>query len=413
MAIHAREILDSRGFPTIECTIKLENNIRVVSCVPSGASRGMHEAFELRDGGTRLAGLGVQKAVAIINEKLAPLFVGKEPECIRADEQLLALDGTENKQNLGANTMLAVSMAMYRAHAAASGVPLYELIAQACGFETVGLPVPMCNVINGGLHADSNLQIQEFMIIPFGMQTLHETIDAGITFFYALKSIARAHGKEVAYGDEGGISCHFTDEQEALDILMATIAVTEGSIDGGILIALDAAASRLYDAEQNLYNWQGKKITSHELIDWYGRIAQEYPLYALEDGMSEIDWKGWSYMREQLGEKMHIIGDDIFVTNPERIWEGIERDIVDGVIIKPNQIGTVTETLQAVALCKEYDKKVIVSHRSGETNDDFIADLAVGVSATHIKAGGFARGERMAKYNRLLAIEEELLELYD
>lgn len=411
MALHAREIFDSRGFPTIECIIKLENNIRVSASVPSGTSRGMHEALELRDGGTRLAGLGAQKAVTLINEKIAPLFIGKEPECIQADQQLIALDDTSNKATLGANTMLAVSMAMYRAHAAASGVALYELIAHACGFETVGLPVPMCNIINGGLHADSNLQIQEFMIVPFGMQTLHETIEAGIAFSHALKSVVRAHGKEVAYGDEGGVSCHFTDDQEALDMIMATIAITEGSIDGGMLIALDVAASRLYDAEQTLYNWQGKKITSHELIDWYATIAQSYPLYAIEDGMSEIDWQGWMYMREQLGEKMHIIGDDIFVTNPERIWQGIERDIVDGVIIKPNQIGTITETLQAVTLCKENDKKIIVSHRSGETNDDFIADLAVGVSATHIKAGGFARGERMAKYNRLLVIERELVEL--
>lgn len=405
----AREIFNSRGMPTIECEIVLENGKSVTASVPTGVSCGEGEAVELRDGGSRLEGKGVLKAVEIIQTVIAPLLIGRAPHVITMDELIRELDGTENKSKLGANTLLAVSVAVCKAQAMADDVELYELIAYLCGYELVGIPYPMFNVINGGAHASNNLQIQEFMIMPVGIPTFHAAMDVAATFYQTLKEILLQEGKDVAVGDEGGFAPDFKNDIQALDYLMEARELVQVDNGGSIMIALDVAASQFYNKRTREYSWQGKSCSASEMIEWYKNIVSEYPIYALEDGLSEHDWEGWEELTLELGSKIQIVGDDIFVTNLERIRDSIEQDVANTVLIKPNQVGTVTETLQAIILSKEYDRNVIVSHRSGETNDSFIADLAVGTSAGQIKAGGLSRGERMAKYNRLLQIETQLL----
>ncbi len=407
--VSAREIFNSRGMPTIECELTLEEGKRVVASVPTGTSRGEGEALELRDGGTRLKGMGVLKAVQIIETKIAPLLIGLQPNVIRVDELLCDLDGTENKSNLGANTTLAVSIAVCKAQAVAEGVPLYELIADLCGYDLVSLPYPMFNVINGGMHASNNLQIQEFMIMPVGISTFHKAMEIAAHFYQALKTRLENAGKDTAVGDEGGFAPNFGNDTQALDFLMESIEKVQQTTDSTIMIALDVAASQFYNRRTGEYNWQGMGMSSAEMIDWYAKLVEKYPIYGIEDGLSEHDWDGWEQLTLKLGSKIQIVGDDIFVTNLERIRDGIEQDVANTVLVKPNQVGTVTQTLQAIMLSKAYDRNVIISHRSGETNDPFIADMAVGTSAGQIKAGGLSRGERMAKYNRLLQIEQELL----
>lgn len=409
LSVTAREIYDSRGNPTIECTIELENGKYTQASVPSGKSRGSHEAFELRDGGIRLMGLGVQKAVQIIDTVVAPALLGHEANFIQVDALLRELDGTENKSVLGANTMLAVSMAVCRAQALAEEIELYELMAYLCEFETVSLSYPMFNMINGGVHASNRLQVQEFLIIPVGINSFHAAMEAGSDFFHILKKLLEQKGYSTAVGDEGGFAPALDHEQQALDFLMETIEYMQHEYGISMMIALDIAASQFYDKAADAYHWHGKLISADELIQWYVQLAGLYPLYGIEDGLAEDDWGAWAQLYDALGNRIAIIGDDLFATNVQRIYHGIEENIANTVLIKPNQVGTITETLQAIKLCKTYDKNIIVSHRSGETNDSFIADLAVAASAGQIKAGGLSRGERLAKYNRLLEIEDQLL----
>ncbi len=411
ISVTAREIFNSRGMPTIECSIILQDGTTVSASVPSGLSRGTHEAREMRDGGVRLMGNGMLKAVQLVETVIAPELIGKEPNVIRMDELLCNLDGTDDKSKLGANTLLAVSIAVCRAEAVAQEIEPYELIAELCGYDMVSLPYPMFNVINGGLHASNGLHVQEFMVIPVGVSTFHTAMEIGSTFFHTLKKILQEHGFSTAVGDEGGFAPNIDDEMLVFDLLMEAIEYIQQECDVSLMIALDVAASHFYDRRQQLYKWHGDLLTSDEMIDWYKKLVERYPIYAIEDGLSEHDWDGWKDLMNALGNRIEIVGDDIFVTNPRLIYDGINEGVANTVLIKPNQIGTVTETLQAIKLCKEYGKNLIISHRSGETNDFFISDVAVGTSAGQIKAGGLSRGERLAKYNRLLEIEDQLLKV--
>lgn len=410
ISISAREIYNSRGLPTIECELELENGRRVRASVPTGRSCGSHEAREMRDGGLRLFGKGVLKAVHSIETVIAPALLGREADVIEIDSLLLELDGTKDKSSLGANTLLAVSIAVCRANALSMEIEPYELIAHLCNFEMVSLAYPMFNMINGGLHANNKLSVQEFMIIPVGITTFHAAMETGATFFQILKKILQQAGYSTAVGDEGGFAPEFDNEQQALDILMEAVDYMQHEYGTSLMIALDVAATQFYDKKMGAYEWQGSYVSSQELIGWYKKLADKYPLYAIEDGLAEDDWDGWRDLQNTLGNRIALVGDDLFVTDPDRIYRGIDENIANTVLIKPNQVGTVTETLQSIKLCKEYEKNIIISHRSGETNDSFIADLAVGTSAGQIKAGGMSRGERLAKYNRLLEIEDQLLE---
>ncbi len=409
IAVTAREIFNSRGMPTIACDITLENGARVCASVPTGTSRGEKEAVELRDGGVRLMGQGVLKAINVMETVIAPAIIGQEPNLIRMDELMRELDGTENKSKLGANTILAASIAICKAQAVVEQCEPYELIAGLCQYDMVSLPFPMFNVINGGLHASNDLQVQEFMIMPVGITTFHTAMEIGITFFHTLKKVLIQNGLSTAVGDEGGFAPDFQHENQALDCLMEAIEDVQGEHDATLMIALDVAASHFYNKKAEAYNWQGKLISADDLIAWYGQLVDQYPIYAIEDGLSEHDWSSWQKLMQSLGSRIQIVGDDIFVTDVDRIYDGIHDQVANAVLIKPNQVGTVTETLQAIKLVKEYNKNVIISHRSGETNDFFIADVAVGTSAGQIKAGGLSRGERLSKYNRLLQIEDQLL----
>jgi enolase len=400
--IIGREIFDSRGFPTIECELILENNASVIASVPVGASCGDAEAYEMRDGGTRLMGKGVLKAIDILENKIAPLF-------IEMDLLMIQLDGTENKTNLGANTMLAASIALCRAQALINEIKPYELIAEICDFDSIALPYPMFNIINGGMHADNNLSIQEFMITPIGAQSFRQAMELGTTVFHNLKTLLHKNGKKTNVGDEGGFAPNLDSDEQALDFIMEAINLSGSDAQEYIAIALDVAATGLYDQKKNLYILQDKRYNSEELIEYYAKLASKYPIYSIEDGLSESDWDGWASMTANLGKSLQIVGDDLFATNPARIIYGIENDSANSAIIKPNQIGTLTETLQAIKLCKKADINTVISHRSGETNDTFIVDLAVGTSAGQIKAGGCSRGERLAKYNKMLHIEDELV----
>lgn len=406
--ICAREIFDSRGYPTLACDLMLNDGSWYTASVPSGASVGVHEAAELRDGGERLLGKGVRKNVEIIERIIAPILIGKEPMIVNMDAAMLDLDGTDNRSRLGANTILAVSMAVCRAQAAAEMMSLYEFIPYICQLDVVAMPAPMINILNGGIHADTGLSIQEFMVVPHGMDTFAQAMEFGTTTFHELKKLLRASGKSTLVGDEGGFAPIVSGTQEALDYVQEAIAQAKKHCEGDATIAIDVAASQLYDPTTQRYTVDGHALTTNELLAWYLQLTEKYPISSIEDGLHENDWNGWERMAELFGDKILLVGDDIFATNPERIWTGIERNAANAVIIKPNQIGTVTETLQAIKLCEENGVSTVVSHRSGETNDSFIADLAVGVSAQYIKAGGCSRGERLAKYNRLLKIEQEL-----
>jgi enolase len=408
--IHAREIFDSRGIPTVECDLFLSDGMMVTASVPSGTSRGMYEAVELRDGGDRLMGFGVQKAVRMIEDIIAPILVDRSPDLITFDLELLELDQTINKSHLGANAMLAISIAVCKAQAYAEDLEIYEFIAHISNYSSIALPCPMFNMLGGGLHADNNFPIQELLIVPTRELSFRDAVETGISVFHSLKKILHAKGKATGVGSEGCFIPSFKNAKEVFDILMEAIH-TSGRGDN-VMISLDVAASHLLNHETGLYTWFGKEVSSQELIAWYQTLSSSYPIYSIEDGLGQTDWNGWHEMKNALVSAVKLVGDDLFATDPQRIWNGIENDCATGAIIKPNQIGTVTETLQAAVLCKDHEWDVIVSHRSGETNDSFIADLAVGVSAGHIKTGGCCRGERIAKYNRLLAIEEELLGSY-
>lgn len=405
--VRAREIFDSRGVPTVECEVELAGGIPLTASVPSGASVGSHEAVEKRDEDERLGGLGVQSVVKTIENVIAPEIIGKEPNVLLIDETMIKLDGTEHKENLGANATLAVSLATLKAHAIVEEYQVYELLSQFIEAEGVALPYPMVNVINGGVHADNNLQIQEFMVVPLGAQNYSQGYQMAVTLFYYLVDIIKQQGKPYIIADEGGLGCNFEDDQDALDTICQAMELA--GLDGHLKIALDVAATELYDHESNTYRWEENICTSEDLIGYYQKLAEAYPIYSFEDPFHEDDWEGFAKLMEAVGESVQIVGDDLFASRCERIAYGLQLQAAHAAVIKPNQVGTITETLQAIQLCKEHGMNTIVSHRSGETEDTFIADLAVGVSAGQIKAGGPTRGERVAKYNRLLRIEDNLL----
>lgn len=404
----AREIYDSRGWPTVQCEITLDNGQSVTSAVPAGLSTGMYEAIELRDNTKRLFGKGVLKAVENIEQIIAPQFIGKEPEAVEMDMKMIEIDGTLDKSRLGANAMLAVSMALFRAEALAEEVKLYELLAYTIGADTVSLPFPFFNIINGGAHAANNLQIQEFMIVPVGTPNFRTALEAGVLVNHELELVLKNYKKPICRGDEGGFACNFDHETQALDYILEAIERVNDNYQVTCVIALDVAASQFYDPVTKLYTWHNKKIEAGQLIEFYQDLAKKYPIYSIEDGLSEDDWENWPKMTKLLENKMQLVADDLFVTNIYKIAQGSEQNAATSVIIKPNQVGTISETLQAIKLCKSRQLNTIVSHRSGETCDTFIADLAVGTSAGQIKSGGCFGSERLSKYNRLLVIEDEL-----
>lgn len=404
--ITGREILDSRGVPALTCEIALDNGMIVTASVPSGASCGQYEAKELRDGGDRFFGKGLLKAIHNLDHIVAPALVGKAPDVMVADALLINLDGTPDKSKIGANVMLAASIAVCKAQAAAHKFEVFELIAELYGAESVSLPFPLVNVINGGAHANNGLPIQEIMLVPVGAQNFRVSLEYALTVSRELKNILIKKNKATGVGDEGGFAPFFENAYEPFDCLVQALENTK--LKDFFVLAIDVAANQFYDQKSKLYDWYGKKIPSDELLAFYQRLADSYPLYSIEDGMAEEDVDGWKALYKSFGSSLQIVGDDIFVTQTKRIQKGFDQEIVNGVIIKPNQVGTISETLEAVTLCHTVGANVIVSHRSGETNDDFIADFAVGTSAGQIKIGGLCRGERMAKYNRLLCIEDML-----
>jgi enolase len=402
--IIAREIIDSRGIPTIEVETFLDSGVRERASIPSGASTGKREALELRDKGTRFHGKGVQNAVRNVHEELAPQLRGLDSENqVYIDNLLIELDGTENKSRLGANAILGVSIAVCKATALEAGMPLYRYIG---GCNAKELPVPMMNILNGGAHADNNLDIQEFMIVPAGLNNFANALRAGAEVFHTLKGILKKKGFKTAVGDEGGFAPDLASHEEAIALIIQAIELAGYTPGKDIYLALDVAASEFY--ENGLYNFEGKKASSDDMISYYGEMISKYPLLSIEDGLSENDWNGWRDMTHGLGKKVQLVGDDIFVTNTKIIKRGIEEGIANSILIKLNQIGTLTETLDAVEAAKRAGYTAIISHRSGETEDTIIADLAVAYNTGFIKTGSLARGERVAKYNRLLRIEEEL-----
>jgi enolase len=400
----AREILDSRGNPTIEVEIFLKGGVRAKASIPSGASTGKREALELRDGGSRFHGKGVQTAVRNVHEEIAPRVRGlNSKNQVYIDNLLIELDGTENKSRLGANAILGVSMAVCKATSMELGIPLYRYIG---GCNAKELPVPMMNILNGGVHADNNLDIQEFMIVPAGLDTFSDALRAGSEVFHTLKGILKKKGLNTAVGDEGGFAPNLSGHEEAISLILQAIESSNYIPGKDIFLALDVAASEFY--KDGFYNFEGRTVSSGDMISYYEEMISKYPLPSIEDGLSENDWTGWKMLTDKLGKKVQLVGDDIFVTNTKIIKRGIEEGIANSVLIKLNQIGTLTETLDAIEMAKKAGYTAIISHRSGETEDTTIADLSVACNTGFIKTGSLARSERIAKYNRLLRIEEEL-----
>lgn len=407
-SVHARQIMDSRGNPTIECDIKLSGGAFGRAAVPSGASTGSFEALELRDGGNAYMGKGVMTAVKNVNEIIAPAIIGMPANDQTAlDEKMLALDGTANKEKLGANAILAVSLAAARAAAEQSGLPLYKYIANVYGNENpCVLPRPMMNIINGGAHADNGLDAQEFMIIPNGAENEADAIRMGSEIFHHLKKILKSGGNSTNVGDEGGFAPNFHSCAQALDTIIAAIR-DAGYVPGDqVSIGLDVASSEFY--ADSVYNFEGKKLSSDQMIEFYEKLIAQYPIISIEDALAEEDWDGWRNLTDAIGKKCQLVGDDLFVTNPARLHRGIDAGVANAILIKVNQIGTLTETLRAIKMAQDAKYGVIISHRSGETEDTTIADLAVATNAGQIKTGSMSRTDRMAKYNQLLRIEEEL-----
>lgn len=405
-AIVAREILDSRGNPTVECDVYLDSGVMGRAAVPSGASTGIREALELRDKDARYGGKGVMKAVENIHAKIQPALIGFDvTQQASIDNQMIEDDGTENKSNFGANAILGVSMACARAAANYSGLPLYRYLG---GMGAVQMPVPMMNVINGGAHANNNLDLQEFMIIPLGAPSFHEALRYGAETFHALKKIINGRGMSTAEGDEGGVAPNIDSHEEAIELIIEAIKAAGYEPGKDIAIGLDCAASEFYEDGKYVQKGQGKTYTAEEWIKVLEGWVAKYPIISIEDGMAEVDWEGWKKLTDALGRRVQLVGDDLFVTNPKILAEGIQKGVANSILIKVNQIGSLTETLAAIEMAKRAGYSVVVSHRSGETEDSFIADLAVGVNAGQIKTGSMSRSDRMAKYNQLLRIEEEL-----
>lgn len=405
-AIVAREILDSRGNPTVECDVYLDSGVMGRAAVPSGASTGIREALELRDKDARYGGKGVMKAVENIHAKIQPALIGFDvTQQASIDAQMIEDDGTENKSNFGANAILGVSMACARAAANYVGLPLYRYLG---GMGAVQMPVPMMNVINGGAHANNNLDLQEFMIIPIGAPSFHEAVRYGAETFHALKKIINGRGMSTAVGDEGGFAPNIDSHEEAIELIIEAIKAAGYEPGKDIAIGLDCAASEFYEDGKYVQKGQGKTYTAEEWIKVLEGWVVKYPIISIEDGMAEVDWEGWKKLTDALGRRVQLVGDDLFVTNPKILAEGIQKGVANSILIKVNQIGSLSETLAAIEMAKRAGYSVVVSHRSGETEDSFIADLAVGVNAGQIKTGSMSRSDRMAKYNQLLRIEEEL-----
>lgn len=408
--VYAREVLDSRGNPTIEVEVYTESGAFGRALVPSGASTGEHEAVELRDGDkSRYLGKGVLKAVENVNDVIAPEIVGVDvTQQALIDKILIELDGTPNKAKLGANAILGVSMACARAAAEYVGLPLYLYLG---GFNAKQLPLPMMNIINGGSHADNNVDFQEFMILPVGAPTFKEAIRMGTEVFHNLKAVLKAKGYNTSVGDEGGFAPNLGSNEEALQVIMEAIKKAGYTAGKDIVLGMDVAASEFFNKQTKKYvlaGEGGKEFTSEELSDFYKELTEKYPIVSIEDGLDENDWDGWKYLTDILGKKIQLVGDDLFVTNTERLGQGIDRGIANSILIKVNQIGTLTETFDAIEMAKRAGYTAVVSHRSGETEDSTIADIAVATNAGQIKTGSASRTDRIAKYNQLLRIEDEL-----
>jgi enolase len=408
--IFARQILDSRGNPTVEVDVITEEGALGRAAVPSGASTGVHEAVELRDGDKKIfGGKGVLKAVNNVNETIAAKLVGYEvADQTGIDELMIQLDGTPNKGKLGANAILAVSMAAAKAAAEEAGLPLYRYIG---GTNAKTLPMPMMNILNGGAHADNKIDFQEFMVMPVGAENFSDGLRWGIEIFHALKSVLKKKGYSTNVGDEGGFAPDIQSNEEAIDTVMAAITTAGFKAGTQIAIAMDPAVSEMFDGAKKVYHFHksdGKKLSSEKMVDFWANWVKSYPIVSLEDGMAEDDWKGWKLLTDKLGSKIQLVGDDLFVTNVTRLQEGIEKGVANALLVKVNQIGTITETINAVTMAQHNSYNTIMSHRSGETEDTTIADLAVALNCGQIKTGSASRTDRMAKYNQLLRIEELL-----
>ncbi len=402
--VGAREILDSRGNPTVEVEVVLDDGTFARAAVPSGASTGEHEAVELRDGGDRYLGKGVTKAVEAVLGDIAPEVIGIEADDQRVlDQTLVDLDGTPGKSRLGANALLGVSLAVARAAAESAGLPLFRYVG---GPNAHILPVPMMNIINGGAHADNGIDFQEFMIAPIGAQTFKESLRWGAEVYHALKSVLHKQGMSTALGDEGGFAPDLPNTEAALNVIAEAVGNAGLKFGSDVVVALDSASTEFY--RDGAYQFGGKALSAQQMIDFYGKLIADYPIVSIEDGLAEDDWTGWAALTEAVGDKVQLVGDDLFVTNPERLERGINEGIANALLVKVNQIGTLTETLDAVALAHNNGYKSMMSHRSGETEDTTIADLAVACGSGQIKTGAPARSERVAKYNQLLRIEEGL-----
>jgi len=405
--IHAREILDSRGNPTVEVDVVLANGLMGRAAVPSGASTGTREAVELRDGDKkRYLGKGVLRAADNVNKIIAPELIGNDPNKQKEiDYLMIKLDGTDNKAKLGANAILGVSLAVAKAAAQDEGVSIYQYLG---GKDARRLPIPFLNILNGGKHADNNVDIQEFMIAPFGAPSFKEALRYAAEVYHTLKGILKAKGLSTSVGDEGGFAPNLSRNEEAIEVIIAAIEKAGYKPGKDIAIVLDPAASEFYQDGKYLLKADNKNLSSQEMVDYYASLVSKYPIISIEDGLAENDWNGWKILTKKLGEKIQLVGDDIFVTNPKIVAEGIKQGIANAVLIKLNQIGTITETLETIRLAKKAGYTCMFSHRSGETEDSFLADITVATNAGQLKTGAPARSERLAKYNQLLRIEEEL-----
>ena len=405
--IIGREVLDSRGNPTVECDVLLESGVMGRAAVPSGASTGSREAIELRDGDkSRYLGKGVLKAVEHINTEISEAIMGLDAsEQAFLDRTLIDLDGTENKSRLGANAMLAVSMAVAKAAAEEAGLPLYRYFG---GSGAMQMPVPMMNIVNGGAHANNSLDIQEFMVMPVGQSSFREALRCGAEIFHALKKILADKGMSTAVGDEGGFAPNFASNEECLNTILSAIEQAGYKAGEDVLLALDCAASEFYKDGKYHLEGEGLQLSSEDFANYLANLADKFPIVSIEDGMHESDWAGWKALTDKLGKKVQLVGDDLFVTNTKILKEGIEKGIANSILIKINQIGTLTETFAAIEMAKRAGYTAVISHRSGETEDSTIADIAVGTNAGQIKTGSLSRSDRIAKYNQLLRIEEDL-----
>lgn len=408
VSVYAREVLDSRGNPTVEVEVQSEKGAKGRAIVPSGASTGVHEAVELRDQDkNRYLGLGVLKAVANVNDEIAQNIIGQDVMAQRKiDQMMIDLDGTANKGRLGANAILGVSLAVARCAAAELNMPLYRYIG---GANAHVLPSPMMNIINGGAHADNNVDFQEFMIMPVNASSFKEAIRMGAEVFHALKKVLKAKGLNTAVGDEGGFAPNLSSNEEAIQTILEAIEKAGYKPGIDVKLAMDVASSEFYkDGKYTLPGENNKSFTSHELVDFYVELCDKYPIVSIEDGLDQDDWEGWDYLTQKLGDRVQLVGDDFFVTNTKRLQQGIEKGVANSILIKVNQIGTLTETLEAIEMAQKANYTAVISHRSGETEDTTIADIAVATNAGQIKTGSASRTDRIAKYNQLMRIEDEL-----